>query len=192
MGKFTLKNRSFAVMLVLFTILSFSSIANLAFHLSELNLSRNSFKLMSDTILKPVQPTQLIDKTIDPMSLNCLAENIYFEASTQSLAGKMAVGFVVLNRVNSPLYPKTICGVVKQRSNNGCQFSWVCNQKTLISYNSNSWKQSKSIAIKLLNNKNIDITEGSTYYHNIHVNPNWNKKFVYVTRIDSHLFYKDS
>ena len=44
----------------------------------------------------------------------CLAKNIYFEAGNQPLIGKVAVSHVVLNRVDSSLYPDTICDVVYQ------------------------------------------------------------------------------
>jgi spore germination cell wall hydrolase CwlJ-like protein len=37
---------------------------------------------------------------------------MYFESNRSSRDGLMAVGTVVMNRVASPLYPKTICGVV--------------------------------------------------------------------------------
>jgi len=43
---------------------------------------------------------------------NCLIRAMYFESNRSSRDGLMAVGTVVMNRVASPLYPKTICGVV--------------------------------------------------------------------------------
>ena len=54
----------------------------------------------------------------------CLTEALYFEARGESLEGQIAVAEVILNRVDSPLYPRTVCGVVKQggqrgRSNTG-------------------------------------------------------------------------
>ena len=46
--------------------------------------------------------------------VRCLAENIYFEARNQSIPGQIAVALVVLNRVEHPNFPNTVCGVVKQ------------------------------------------------------------------------------
>ena len=60
----------------------------------------------------------------------CLTEALYFEARGESLEGQIAVAEVILNRVDSPLYPRSVCGVVKQRGGGGCQFSYVCNGKT--------------------------------------------------------------
>ena len=44
--------------------------------------------------------------------LRCLAENIYYEARGESLNGQYAVAEVTMNRLRSPGFPKTICGVV--------------------------------------------------------------------------------
>ena len=41
---------------------------------------------------------------------------MYFESNRSSRDGLMAVGTVVMNRVASPRFPNTICGVVGQRS----------------------------------------------------------------------------
>jgi len=61
--------------------------------------------------------------------VECLAENIYFEAGHESDEGKIAVAFVTLNRVNSGRFENNICGVVKQKTGNTCQFSWYCEDK---------------------------------------------------------------
>ena len=44
----------------------------------------------------------------------CLAQNIYFEASIDNLAGMAAVANTVLNRVEDSSYPDSICGVIHQ------------------------------------------------------------------------------
>ena len=175
------KNRSFKVLfalLALVLILTFKS-------------SSNNIQLISESSAKT---EETVSNNIDPASLKCLSENIYFEASNQSLAGKLGVGLVVLNRVESPRYPKTICGVIRQKSNGSCQFSWVCSNKHYIDRNSDAWKQSQYVAKKLLSDKDstIDITEGAIYYHANYVNPSWKKKMIYVAQIDNHMFYRDN
>ena len=42
----------------------------------------------------------------------CMAKNIFFEAATESTAGKLAVAQVVFNRVNSEHFPNSVCEVV--------------------------------------------------------------------------------
>ena len=44
----------------------------------------------------------------------CMAQNIYFEAGNQPLAGKVAVAQVVINRTEHVNYPADICDVVYQ------------------------------------------------------------------------------
>ena len=46
---------------------------------------------------------------------DCLIRAMYFEANRSSREGLLAVGTVVMNRVDSPQFPITICGVVGQR-----------------------------------------------------------------------------
>lgn len=45
----------------------------------------------------------------------CLVRAMYFESQRASRDGLLAVGTVVMNRVNSPSFPGTICGVVGQK-----------------------------------------------------------------------------
>jgi hypothetical protein len=44
----------------------------------------------------------------------CLTEALYFEARGETVKGQFAVGEVILNRVSSPSFPDTICGVINQ------------------------------------------------------------------------------
>lgn len=45
----------------------------------------------------------------------CMTRVMYFESNRSSPDGMLAVGTVVMNRVHSGLYPKTVCGVVGQK-----------------------------------------------------------------------------
>ena len=46
----------------------------------------------------------------------CLARAMYFESNRSSEAGMLAVGTVVMNRLESGRYPKSVCGVVGQKN----------------------------------------------------------------------------
>jgi len=126
-------------------------------------------------------------KAVDPAELRCMSENIYFEAGGESLAGKMAVGLVVLNRMKSPNYPKTVCGVVHQKTGETCMFSWLCEGAKEVK-NSANWQQSQQVAYKLLSREVDDLTDGSTNFHGTSVNPKWNLRPT--VRIDGHQFYR--
>lgn len=47
--------------------------------------------------------------------VDCLARAMYFESIRSSRDGMIAVGSVVMNRVESDDFPDTVCGVVGQR-----------------------------------------------------------------------------
>jgi spore germination cell wall hydrolase CwlJ-like protein len=140
----------------------------------------------TDPIYKHVIPTN---------DLQCMAENIFYESATQSFAGKIAVGQVVLNRTKAPGYPSTICGVIWEGSQSThtsvCQFSWTCETRKPIDKTSLYWRQSLAAAKELLNNKDtmLDITEGATNYHADYVKPLWSKQLRFITKIDQHIFY---
>ena len=46
---------------------------------------------------------------------DCMERAMYFESNLSSRDGMIAVGSVVMNRVESGRYPNTVCGVVGQR-----------------------------------------------------------------------------
>jgi len=48
--------------------------------------------------------------------LDCMERAMYFESNRSSLDGMVAVGSVVMNRVESGQYPRSVCGVVGQRN----------------------------------------------------------------------------
>ena len=61
----------------------------------------------------------LEDKGIDAQfysqdDVDCLTENMYFEARSDGYAGMYATSMVVMNRVMDSRYPDSVCGVVKQ------------------------------------------------------------------------------
>ena len=55
-----------------------------------------------------------------------LSRILYAEANTEPLAGKIAVGNVIMNRVKSPEFPDTIYSVIFDRKY-GVQFTPVAN-----------------------------------------------------------------
>lgn len=122
----------------------------------------------------------------------CLAKNIYFEARSESREGQLAVAQVTRNRVESGDYPRTYCGVVYQRKDTGCQFSWVCDGKADEVNNMSAYKRALTIAQDvLLKNVNSRIIGTDVmFYHANYVNPSWSDKMEEVTTIGQHTFYR--
>jgi hypothetical protein len=130
--------------------------------------------------------------------LVCLALNDYWEARSESLAGRIAVARVVLNRAMDPRFPSNLCDVIKQtvlQDNNKkvCQFSWFCDGKTDIT-EPDQWRQSLKIAAAMLQ-KDCSIpdpTGGALWYHADFIRPAWAVGYESTTIIGNHVFYRDA
>ena len=122
----------------------------------------------------------------------CLAKNIYFEANLEPVEGKLAVATVTMNRVQSHVFPKTVCGVVLDQSSKGCQFSWVCDGKSDIIHDRQAYIESVKIAedVLLSNRRSRILTPDVLYYHANYVEPAWAKTMKMFTTIGAHIFYR--
>ena len=137
----------------------------------------------------------------------CLAQNIYHEARGEKVEGQIAVSNVVINRVESKQFPNDICSVVYQRNQIEiidkvlkllripafCQFSWTCDPISNDSYkDSESWKNSQSLAREIVQGAHDDLTNGATHYFNPKKvpSPYWANVYKRTTVIGNHHFYK--
>lgn len=150
-----------------------------------------------------IDPDILPITEVDEDQLYCLAEALYFEARNQTHIATVAVGNVIMNRVQSPDFPDTICGVVHQGPLDGsaitrhrCQFSYYCDGKSDVAPVNDTpgevraWQGSQLIAELIYRGLTLDVTNGSTYYHADYVDPFWNDVYELVALHGSHLFYK--
>lgn len=161
-------------------------------------------------------PPSEIQTKYTQQDFECMALNIYWEARNQSRMGMIAVGRVVLNRQNDSRFPNTVCGVVKQGPvkeswktrgkdvpdaerkyvpvRHMCQFSWYCDGKKddiPEADKLHTWVLANEIAYDLLfEGRYVGTTDGATHYHANYVSPSWRTTLHYVTRVDSHLFYR--
>ena len=122
----------------------------------------------------------------DRAQINCMAENIYFEAGNQGTRGMVAVSNVVMNRVADKRFPKSQCGVINQRWKGQCQFSWVCRNPSI--KDRTLYAKSRDVAEQVYLGNEGDITNGALFYHATYVNPGWRKKAV--ATIGDHIFYR--
>ena len=130
----------------------------------------------------------------------CLAKNIYFEARSESTAGRIAVAWTVINRVRHKRFPNSVCEVVEQGlkyengfpKRNKCQFSWYCDGQPDIIRNVNEWRDAYRLASYVSTGRDhlVDITDGSLWYHADYVFPRWAKHKRKTAKIDTHIFYR--
>jgi len=102
------------------------------------------------------------------------------------------VGQVILNRVRSPQFPETICGVVYQgQMAPGCQFSFACDGRTDNPKPGAQWDLATSLARKITSGQAWLPEVGySTFYHADYVRPGWASAMNKIDSIGRHIFYK--
>ena len=129
----------------------------------------------------------------------CLALNIYHEARDQPVLGQIAVSQVVLNRVNDPRYPNSVCRVVRQAKYSKktrqpikweCSFSWFCDGMSDKVKDLDAYRWALTLSGRVLQGEFAPLVDGATHYHNIFVNPKWAEKKVRVGKIGDHIFYR--
>jgi len=127
--------------------------------------------------------------------LECLAENVYFEARGEPLAGQYAVAEVTLNRTHSANFPHTICGVVHEvrwnpeRRRYVADFSWT-ELGSLSPQGGPAWKQAMAVASASYDDQHESVVPGALYYHATDVRPAWSRAHKLVATIGRHRFYR--
>lgn len=125
--------------------------------------------------------------------LKCLAMNLYHEARGEDVVGIIAVGKVVINRVNSKQFPNTVCKVVKQggqKRRYRCQFSWWCDGRSDKALDKEAWQRMIYYASLVLNKDLGDPSGGALFYHTDSVEPYWAASKTRVVTLGSHVFYQ--
>lgn len=118
--------------------------------------------------------------------LQCLAKNIFFEAGTESMLGKIAVGQVTVNRVKNGYWGETVCDVVTAKD----QFSWTNKDDLSIDKDSRNYKDSVVAAKRVLaERKRLRVLRHALFYHADYVRPNWADRTQKIGQIGTHVFY---
>jgi spore germination cell wall hydrolase CwlJ-like protein len=134
---------------------------------------------LAEMVASQPQPAELSHE------LHCLAGAIYFEAKSESLAGQLAVGRVIVARSKSGRFPNSYCGVVYQPS----QFSFVRGSSMpAIPRSSKQWKNAVAVAQIAHANAWRSPVEGALFFHASYVSPGW--RLTRLGRIDNHVFYR--
>lgn len=120
-----------------------------------------------------------------------LAEAMVYEARSESWEGLLAVGFVVVERANTPgRWPDSIEGVVNQVTRNTCQFSYRCKKQKKAPHEED-WGRAYVGAYDILNKEVDNPIPASDHYHTLQVKPRWAKHMTYVATLGNHKFYKE-
>jgi spore germination cell wall hydrolase CwlJ-like protein len=149
----------------------------------------DNFNIITPTIAETNKDVLELDRKpilYNSKDLKCMAQNIFFEAGTESMLGKIAVGQVTVNRVKIGHWGETVCEVVNFKD----QFSWTNKDDISIDKNSRNYKDSVLAAKKVLQErKRLRILRSALFYHADYVQPKWADKNQKVVKIEKHIFY---
>lgn len=122
----------------------------------------------------------------------CLSEALYFEARGESVEGIFAVAEVILNRVDSPNYPDSVCDVVHQGTGKRyqCQFTYTCDGQREVIGEPTAYRRVAKVARLMLDGAPRQLTDGATHYHTKAVSPRWSRVYERTTTIGFHHFYR--
>jgi N-acetylmuramoyl-L-alanine amidase len=127
--------------------------------------------------------------------LQCLAENVYFEARGEPLQGQYAVAEVTLNRTEAPDFPHTICAVVHEtrwdpsRRRFVADFSWT-ELRERSPDNGSAWRQAMTVATAVYDDVNEPVVPGALFYHATSIRPAWSRSKRKIATIGNHIFYR--
>jgi spore germination cell wall hydrolase CwlJ-like protein len=170
------------------------------------NVVTQETKIQNKNVEQQIDVVPIEKPVIDQAELECLAQNIYHEARSESDQGQLAVAHVTLNRVSHSKFPNTICDVVKQARysvwwkethgrdvpvRNACQFSWYCDGKSDAIHEKEVWQDLVLLSLHVMMDKTQDPTNGAIYYYNPALaDPYWADHFTQVAMVDNHVFLR--
>lgn len=120
---------------------------------------------------------------------DCLRRAIYFESRGEGLQGQFAVAEVILNRVDDPAFPKSICGVVHSSGGGACAFSYICDGIADTMRDPVATDRAGRIARAMMDGAPRALTQGATFFHARWSRPGWGN-LVQTAAIGGHLFYR--
>jgi spore germination cell wall hydrolase CwlJ-like protein len=130
--------------------------------------------------------SQFASASVPDQEHECLAGAVYFETRGEPLEGQLAVAKVILNRANSGRFPKSLCGVVKQKS----QFSFVRGGRIpAIPKATDAWKRAVAIATIAKQGLTESLVNNALFFHARYVSPSW-RGLTRLATVGNHIFYR--
>jgi len=115
----------------------------------------------------------------------CLSLALYHEARGEPLQGQLMAARVIVNRMKSPRWPSSMCGVITQDR----QFSFYRKNNTPKPRDEVAWAKAQKLATDIINDPDILPYSTADHYHAVNVQPVWRKGLHRVVRIGRHVFW---
>ncbi len=113
----------------------------------------------------------------------CLAKIVHHEAGNQPRDGQLAVAQVVINRLESPIFPKSICAIALQRN----QFF---NVHAYNPRQDQRWHTAVDIALDARNGVSAPVVGEALFFHAAYARPGFFRSRPRVAQIGDHIFYR--
>jgi spore germination cell wall hydrolase CwlJ-like protein len=123
---------------------------------------------------------------ITTAAATCLALNVYFESRGEEPDAQRMIAEVVMERVNTEGYPKSVCEVIYDDK----QFSWTHDGKSDKPKDTVAWLQAQIIANEVLLYGG-EFRTGATHYATRDADPYWLCDMQVVGMYGNHIFYKE-
>jgi spore germination cell wall hydrolase CwlJ-like protein len=136
-------------------------------------------------------------KIVQLSPVQCLTDNIYYEAGFEPYEGQLAVAQVTLNRAHEN--PRDVCQVVYFKKVNPsthkkeAAFSWTLGKKWRPKgINRKAYGECKQLAQAVLTKglRSAIIDDGVEFYAAVYIHPRWANEHEKVTTIGQHVFYR--
>ena len=129
----------------------------------------------------------------DETDLRILALTVYGEARGETFAGKIAVAYVVRNRVLDRRWPDKVADVCRQPKQFSCWNKGEANNWPMLQADLSDrvFQECYAAAASVLAGVVRDGTLGSTHYHTLAVKPSWAEGRASAGAIGHHVFYND-
>ncbi|MGB9847363.1 MAG: cell wall hydrolase [Desulfotomaculales bacterium] len=156
--------------------------------LTRYNKLRSTLIYPGEVLVIPDRETGMVPEAISRANISrddllLLARIIYAEARGESFTGQVAVGAVILNRLASPHFPKTIREVIMQSGPAVCQFTPVADGSIHLEPD----ELAVNAALQALQGK--DPTNGALFFYNPQTaTDNWIRQLPVIARIGNHVF----
>ncbi len=121
------------------------------------------------------------------------ALNLYHEARSEGRDGMIAVGWVVLNRVDSEAFPDSITAVINEPTGGACQWGWTCDGQADTPTEMDKWQLAQEVAALMLSDaRPADPTGGAIAFHEtFRQTPGWLRNGATRTvTLGDHHFYR--
>jgi len=127
-------------------------------------------------------PAETATTKFTASEVDLLARLIMAEAESESYQAKVAVGAVVMNRLESPLWPNTLTGVIYQNINGYYQFSPVASGTINKPANEDCIKAAKAAM------NGVDPTNGAMFYYDTSSKNEWIRSKPVALSVDNMIF----